>query len=655
MEQDKFKKAYSYASSNPNSEFAIEFKKRTKQGEFNSALKSLGVDTSEYKKAEPKDNSFTGKLKRFGSSLIKSEKGFGESLAGAVQTQAGKPVFGSQGINPLSALANVTGTTKVQNQLNQAQQTKQDSIGQLITRIQEKRTSGEDTTRLMKVLQDLSGTENIDESTFNLLKDKTAKQVIGEGVGVAADVIGAGTLATKVPGIVTKPTSLISGAVQGAKTGAVTGGSFGAVSGGARAAQDGESVTGGAVSGGIGGALLGGALGGVVGGVSGRVRGSQQIKAQKEQLIANNPDSKVAKYTLDGKGRLTNDKVAQEVIKQGVDEGTVATIKGSSVADKKAANKMLDILEKRQTDKKFAALNRSSDVVGENTVKRFNAVNKINKQAGSQLDEVAKGLKGQTVSPEPAIRAFIDDLSGIGVRFKNGQPVFTGSQIEDIVPAENLIKKVVKRMRGVSDDAFELHNLKKFIDEQVSWGKTGEGLSGKTESVLKGLRANVDSLLDNNFPAYNDVNTRYSVTRGALDDFLSSAGSKFDVNKPGAEKQVGTLLRRILSNAQSRVQVTNSVQQLQDVAESFGQNFDDDIITQLVFVDEIERLFGTQAPTSLQGGIQKGVQQAKGVTRAMRSAEGFFDLALKAGASGIDKARGINQEGLIKSLREILR
>jgi len=275
MEQDKFKKAYSYAASNPNSEFAIEFKKRTKQGEFNSALKSLGVDTSEYKKAEPKDNSFTGKLKRFGSSLIKSEKGFGESLAGAVQTQAGKPVFGSQGINPLSALANVTGTTKVQNQLNQAQQTKQDLIGQLTTRIQEKRTSGEDTTRLMKVLQDLSGTENIDETTFNLLKDKTAKQVIGEGVGVAADVIGAGTLATKVPGIVTKPTSLISGAVQGAKTGAVTGGSFGAVSGGARAAQDGESVTGGAVSGGIGGALLGGALGGVVGGVSGGVRGRQ--------------------------------------------------------------------------------------------------------------------------------------------------------------------------------------------------------------------------------------------------------------------------------------------------------------------------------------------------------------------------------------------
>ena len=653
MEQDKFKKAYSYASSNPTSEFAIEFKKRTRQGEFNSALKSLGVDTSEYKKAEPKDNSFTGKLKSFGSSLIKSEKGFGESIAGAIQTR--------------------TGIGTARKDINTSNELKNSTIQQLTQRIQEKRASGEDPAKFIKLLQDISGADNLDESNFNLLKDKTVKQIVGEGVGVAADVIGAGTFGKSAQGAqafqrfkgaapsvlggqaTKQATTFGSGFVQGFKGAAPAGAGFGAVSEGARAAQDGESVTGGAVSGGIGGALIGGTLGGVVGGVSGRVRGSQQIKAQKEQLIANNPNSKVAKYTLDGKGRLTNDKVAQEVIKQGVDEGTVATIKGSSVADKKAANKMLDILEKRQTDKKFAALNRSSDVVGENTLTRFNAVNKINKQAGSQLDEVAKGLKGQTVSPEPAISAFIDDLSGIGVRFKNGQPVFTGSQIEDIVPAENLIKKVVKRMRGVSDDAFELHNLKKFIDEQVSFGKTGEGLSGKTESVLKGLRANVDSLLDNNFPAYNDVNTRYSVTKGALDDFLDSAGSKFDISKPGAEKQIGTLLRRVLSNAQSRVQVTNSVQQLQDVAESLGQKFDDDIITQLVFVDEIERIFGTQAPTSFEGGIKKGVQQAKGVTRAMRSAEGFFDLALEAGAAGIDKARGINQEGLIKSLREILR
>jgi len=253
MDQDKFKKAYSYATQNPQSEFAVEFKKRAKQGDFNTALSGLGVDTSQFKKAPPKDTSFTGKLKSIGSSLIKSEKGFGESIAGAIQTTTG---IGTSG-----------------DALNQAQQSKQDTIGQLVNRIQEKREAGEDTTRLMKVLQDLSGTQNLDESTFNLLKDKTAKQVIGEGVGVAADIIGAGTVGTKVPGIVTKPTSLISGAVQGAKTGAKVGAGFGAVQGGARAAQDDESIVGGAISGGIGGAVVGGALGGITGGVSGGIRG----------------------------------------------------------------------------------------------------------------------------------------------------------------------------------------------------------------------------------------------------------------------------------------------------------------------------------------------------------------------------------------------
>ena len=155
-------------------------------------------------------------------------------------------------------------------------------------------------------------------------------------------------------------------------------------------------------------------------------------------------------------------------------------------------------------------------------------------------------------------------------------------------------------------------------------------------------------------PAYNDVNTTYSTTRGAIDDFLSSAGSKFDINAAGANKQLGTLSRRVLSNAQSRVQVLNSLDNLQTVAESLGGKFDDDLITQIAFINEIETLFGSSAKTSLQGSTEKAIKTGASVANRLRKAEGLGGLALDTVASGIEKAGGVNEENLIKALRAIL-
>jgi len=230
---------------------------------------------------ETKKKSFRDKLKSFGLGVIKSEKGFGESIAGAIQTQAGQPAISSRGINPLPIIAQAGGITASQQALNEAEQRKQETIDNLITRIQEKRSRNEDTTRLMGALQTLSGSESIDETSFNLIKDKTAKQVVGEGIGVAADIIGAGTIGTKGAGLVSQPTSFLRGAAQGAKTGATVGAGFGAVQGGARAAQDEEGVIGGAITGGLVGAAAGGVLGAATGGVSGAIRGRGQASADQ--------------------------------------------------------------------------------------------------------------------------------------------------------------------------------------------------------------------------------------------------------------------------------------------------------------------------------------------------------------------------------------
>jgi hypothetical protein len=538
---------------------------------------------------------------------------------------------------------------QVQGQLSEAQANNAQIETNLIKKIREKEQAGEDTSRLQTALQSIRATNlSLQDAQSDFVEALPSnKQVIGSAVRLATTLATPTVVKGFTGGNVAKGT--LAGASQGAKIGAVEGAVQGA---GIGAEQD--LSTSGIIASAVGGGVTGGVLGGVVGGVSGRVKASSDLKAQKEALLKSNPNSTVAQYTLNGQGRIVNDPVAKEVIKQGFDQGTVATIKGASATDKAAMNKALDILEKAKVDKKYAALNRSSDVVGETAMKRYTAVNNLKNTAGKELDVVAKTLKGQKADPTPAVQSFIQDLSDLGVTFKNGKAVFKGSQIEGVKPAQSLINKAIKRMNEVGDDGFDLHNLKKYLDEQLNYGKTAEGLSGRTESIMKGLRANIDSILDNQFPAYNEVNTQYSTAKNALADFLDAAGSKFDVSKPGAEKQVGTLMRRILSNAQSRVQVTNAMQNLQDIAGTYGTKFDDDIISQLVFVDELERVFGSQAPTSMLGLIDK----AKGATTMagkMKSSEGIFDLALQLGGEQLEKVQGKNPDNLIKSLRDILR
>lgn len=530
----------------------------------------------------------------------------------------------------------------------------------LITRIREKSAKGEDTTRLKSQLERVVGQTQIraDVATDFTEELPTNKEVIGSALRLGGTLAG-GAIAGKAGQIVGKASpGIVGGAVQGAKVGALAGGVEGGIQGAGVGLEQNQDATGIALStlGGIaGGTVLGGTVGTLGGALSGKLKANQALKLERKQLLQNNPDSRVAKYTLTGEGQIKTDPIAREAIKQGIDEGTVATIKGASSSDKAKARTALEILVKGKTDKKFGAVNRPSDVVGDSVMQRFKIVAQANKKAGNELDTVAKSLRGKKADPTPAVQSFISDLEDMGVSIKGGKLNYKGSDLEGLEGVQKTVNNVVKRMTEVSDDGYDLHRLKRFIDENVSYGSTGEGLSGRAESVVKRLRSNIDGVLDTTFPEYNNVNTAYSTTRQIIDDFASVAGTKFDPNNPTANAKIGTLARRILSNAQSRTDVLTTLQKLQDIAEQFGGKFDDDIVTQTVFINDLERLFGTSAPTSMAGEVAKGVREATGVLGRLKSGSGILELGLQAGAEGIEKARGINEEGLIKALQELLK
>jgi len=371
--------------------------------------------------------------------------------------------------------------------------------------------------------------------------------------------------------------------------------------------------------------------------------------------------------------RVQTNKLENAALKQGFDKGVIASIKGAKEPDKAKMLKMVNIMERGKNNARFAADNRPSDVLGNSLMTRVEIIQRANFSAGRDIDRVADTLKGERVDISEAVSGFADSLDTLGVRLipdsKGGiKPDFELSQLSpgDRGPIKEVIRQMNLRGRG-GVDGFAAHKMKRVIDNNVTFGKSKTGISGDAERALKSFRTALDDTLDTNFPEYNKVNSAYSETIGALNALQEVAGKKMNLSGPNADKATGTLMRRVLSNAQSRITLLDSLNEIESVAKKF-ENFktgkadprliegpapptklDDDLLNQVLFVDELDAQFGTTARTSFQGQIQQGIEQAAQATVSPVGA------VIKAGATGVEKLRNINEAGAFKAIKELLK
>lgn len=373
-----------------------------------------------------------------------------------------------------------------------------------------------------------------------------------------------------------------------------------------------------------------------------------------EEIKAGTADVDLVKKMIDQSGNIVKDKKAIETIKQGFDEGVIATVKGSSVTDKRRMAQMIDKLEKGKRNARYAAENRPADVVGESLLRQVDFIKKNNVDSGKQLNRVASKLKGEKVDISAAVNSFIKDAEGMGVSFNdNFVPDFTGSTIETISPAKKIIKDIaLKIRRNPNPDAFEAHQFKKFIDENVTFGKSAKGLGGKTEAIAKKLRSGVNESLGDYFSAYKEANTRFADTINVLESIQDASGSKVNLFGPNSEKALGTVLRRLMSNTQSRVNLMDSIKDIKSVSQKYGGSFDDDILSQMLFADELDSMFGTSGRTTLAGQVQRGTKRA---LETAGGESGIFRTAVDLTADAAEKLRGINEKNAIKSIKELLK
>ena len=348
--------------------------------------------------------------------------------------------------------------------------------------------------------------------------------------------------------------------------------------------------------------------------------------------------------------------MVKEARRQGFDEGVTTLVANASPVTKRGMMRQVMKVEKAKGDARIRALERTADIPGEALVRQHDFVLGNKEQAGVQLGRVAKKLKKESVNIDEPINSFLDGLDRLGVKFdEKGKPNYESAIFEGNAPAETLVNTVVRRIKrndGFGEtDGLSAHEFKKFIDEQVTFGKKSEGGLGKVEGVVKSLRREVNDSISSISKDYKQANKQFSDTVTVLDELESVAGRKLDFSGRHADKAAGTLLRSQTNNTKGRANLLTVIEDLEGVANKYGGSFDDDILSLSIFADELDTIFGSGATTSLRGEVGKaGVDTAIDVSQMT-----FLGAGALAAKEGARRLRGINEKNQLKSIKKLLK
>jgi hypothetical protein len=389
----------------------------------------------------------------------------------------------------------------------------------------------------------------------------------------------------------------------------------------------------------------------------------EKIAPENQRIIksqlAQTPDSvDLVNVRLSGT-QVVPDNEAATAIKQGWKDGAVASIKAANDKDRQAMTKMLNIFKMGEKRESFRAMNRPADILGDTVQSRVDFLANANQQAGKAIDRIANTrLRGQAVNYDPAINSFLDELGAMGVKVEldqNGvaKAILQGSDIQGDKAAQRILNTVLERLSTAkAPDAYGVHTAKRFIDTQVNYGKKNlaNPLTSQAERALKNLRRNLNQSLGDSFPEYKAANEKYADTIAALDNLQRSAGTQIDFDSPNANKALGTAMRKLTSNYGTRANLIDSLDQANQVASKYGMKLDDDIVNQLIFVNELDRMFGAAADTSLKGQMSQALETGVEIARGNAAQRAMELVAEKA-----QNLRGVNKENAIKAMEEILK
>lgn len=504
----------------------------------------------------------------------------------------------------------------------------------------------------------------------NIRQDTAAFAERNPGTAIAAEF--AGGLATGGLGLAKlMPTgaNLVKTAAAGAGIGAAEGGLYGYGS------SDGKNELGDTVN----GAIIGGIAGGLGSAAFKKVSDVMADRAMKlRKVVEGTSEGSVATVmAVDAAGnrvagtvtpsgqsatpnlpaitgaKLKTDKLAKEVVDQGFGENFVQLVKTANPEDRQAILEMVKIGQNSLKDARFAATNRVSKVVGKRLVDRVNGLNQIRREAARKLDDVASNLKGLTVDYSDDVNTFLDGLKKLDIGVNDVGDFglnLKGSMIEGADDAEAVLTRIVKRMKNANvSSANDVHKLKRFIDNQVTYGKgTDKGLKGEVLRLVKELRHNINETLGNASPEYKQVNTQFSDATKAIEMMQESLGKKVNLFTESAGDQLGIQSRKLLSNYVNGTNISDAILNAEKTLGKYNVPVKGNIMDLVTAESAIRGVVPQKMFNTFQGDIEKA---GGAVASALRGDK--LGMIKKAGQA-ITGGRRTNEKAL-SSLEALLK
>lgn len=328
------------------------------------------------------------------------------------------------------------------------------------------------------------------------------------------------------------------------------------------------------------------------------------LKSVPENISTNVGEMKAAEQAIKSIPSMTG----QNAVRKGVDLAD-ATILQKAIQTPEAKNLI-------QTIKNYAAGDKSIspfEVVGKPVVARLKSLDMQVKKYATQLDTVAQNLKGQTVNDLSKIQSSVlDGLDKMQINISKGGLDFVGSSLEGIGSSGKIVDNVYKRIEK-ANDAFDLHNLKKYIDANVSYGKRVEGLDAGAERLLKTWRKAIDDTLDTQFTAYNKVNTELAKRISPLEDLKSILKNTDGLDTDLLNQKAGIIARRITSAAASNPEIKQVLRNLDQFTSTSGKTLGKIENLQDLY-NVLNKYYDIAPKTGFQNLVKEGVTSAGGFT-----------------------------------------
>lgn len=405
-------------------------------------------------------------------------------------------------------------------------------------------------------------------------------------------------------------------------------------------------------------------------------------RALKNELKSGSKGDSLAGLKLDPLGNIKPDKPALEAIRQGFKEGMVQTVKTASPQTKRGMRKMLKQMRMIKNESRLANDLRPSNVAGDALARRINFIRNRADNATIELDRIAQQeLKGLTnFDKDSVLKNLNNELENLDIGAgldSNGvlKPEFEDSIFSLNTSAQKAVKDAIRLLSkgGSNIDALRVHKLKRQFDDLIDFKKKGkDGLSNTANNFLKSIRTSLNESLKDASPNYARVNKEISDSLQAFENIGKAAGS-IDIFGKGAGEALGTRLRALFSNQQSRVPLKNALIEIDDLVKRFNQpskgiivrpknpspskiknyEFNDSIVDLADFANQLDNRFGAVAETSMAGIMNPRQATEAALTQ---DASGFgIKAAAEMAGKGADKLRGVNDFNAFNAMEELLK